>query len=73
MLMIIADGVWWRRALEPDFDPSAVLPIFMDITRHMLRGRPKSVADGESKGAVDTNMRGAAAKARLPANEESSR
>ena len=51
----------------------------MDLTRHMLRGRPKSVVDGNksvvdgSKGAVDTNMRGAAAKARPPANEESSR
>ena len=72
MLMIIADGVWWRRALEPDFDPKAVLPIFMDITRHMLRGRPKGVVDG-NKDVVDTNMRGAAAKARLPENEESSR
>jgi AcrR family transcriptional regulator len=39
MLMIIADGVWWRRALDPNFKPEAVLPIFMDITRHMLRGR----------------------------------
>ena len=39
MLMLIADGVWWRRALDPDFDPKAVLPIFMDITRHMLRAR----------------------------------
>jgi TetR/AcrR family transcriptional repressor of uid operon len=37
MLMIIADGVWWRRALDPKFKPEAVLPIFMDITRHMLR------------------------------------
>jgi TetR/AcrR family transcriptional repressor of uid operon len=73
MLMIIADGVWWRRALEPDFDPKAVLPIFMDLTRHMLRGRPRSVADG-NQSIVDgnTNMRGAAAKARLPENEESS-
>src|ERR1700741_4662180 len=43
MLMIIADGVWWRRALDPDFDPASVLPIFMDITRHMLRGRPREV------------------------------
>jgi len=40
MLMIIADGVWWRRALDPDFDPASVVPIFMDITRHMLRSRP---------------------------------
>ena len=45
MLMIIADGVWWRRALDPDFDPEAVLPIFMDITRHMLRARPRNLID----------------------------
>jgi TetR/AcrR family transcriptional repressor of uid operon len=38
MLMIIADGVWWRRALEPDFDAGALVPLFMDITRHMLGG-----------------------------------
>jgi TetR/AcrR family transcriptional regulator, repressor for uid operon len=44
MLMIIADGVWWRRALAPNFDAAALLPLFMDITRHMLRARPKSVA-----------------------------
>jgi hypothetical protein len=46
MLMIIADGVWWRRALDRNFDPEAMVPIFMDITRHMLRSRPKSVPDG---------------------------
>ena len=45
MLMIIADGVWWRRALDPAFDAAAVLPIFMDLTRHMLRSRPVAVAD----------------------------
>ena len=39
MLMVIADGVWWRRALDPDFDAKALLPIFMDITRHMLGSR----------------------------------
>ena len=47
MLMVIADGVWWRRALDPDFDPKAMLPIFMDITRHMLRSRPRSVAESK--------------------------
>jgi TetR/AcrR family transcriptional regulator, repressor for uid operon len=65
MLMVIADGVWWRRALEPDFDPKAVLPIFMDITRHMLRGRPKGVAE--------TKIRAAKREPRAPENEESSR
>jgi AcrR family transcriptional regulator len=43
MLMIIADGVWWRRALDPNFKPEAMVPIFMDITRHMLRSRPREV------------------------------
>jgi TetR/AcrR family transcriptional regulator, repressor for uid operon len=45
MLMIIADGVWWRRALDRDFDPEAMVPIFVDLTRHMLRARPKGVQD----------------------------
>lgn len=38
MMMVIADGVWWRRAVDPNFNAEAVLPIFMDITRHMLLG-----------------------------------
>jgi TetR/AcrR family transcriptional regulator, repressor for uid operon len=49
MLMIIADGVWWRRALDPDFDPAAMVPIFMDIARHMLRGRPTPVRQNEGE------------------------
>jgi TetR/AcrR family transcriptional repressor of uid operon len=44
MLMIIADGVWWRRALDPAFDPVSVVPVFMDIVRHMLRARPAPAA-----------------------------
>ena len=52
MLMVIADGVWWRRALDPNFDPEAMLPIFMDITRHMLRSRPRSVPDANSQTAA---------------------
>ncbi len=43
MLMAIADGVWWRRALDPHFKAESALPIFMDITRHMLRSRPVAV------------------------------
>src|SRR3954464_4606207 len=48
MLMIIADGVWWRRALDPDFKPETVLPIFMDVTRHMLRARPTVISRTEN-------------------------
>jgi AcrR family transcriptional regulator len=42
MMMTIADGVWWRRAVDPNFNAEAVLPIFMDITRHMLLTRPQA-------------------------------
>jgi TetR/AcrR family transcriptional repressor of uid operon len=46
MLMLIADGVWWRRAVDPAFNAEAVLPIFMDITRHMLSGRKENSNEG---------------------------
>jgi TetR/AcrR family transcriptional regulator, repressor for uid operon len=48
MLMIIADGVWWRRALDPDFDPASVLPMFMDVARHML-GAPRADAGARAR------------------------
>jgi AcrR family transcriptional regulator len=38
MLMIMADGVWWRRAVEPNFNAEEVLPLFMELTRKMLMG-----------------------------------
>jgi AcrR family transcriptional regulator len=47
MLMVIADGVWWRRAVDPNFNAEAVLPIFMDITRHMLLSRPNAESKSE--------------------------
>ena len=39
MLMIIADGVWWRRALDPHFKPETLIPVFLDVARHLLRDR----------------------------------
>src|ERR1043166_8689151 len=39
MLMIIADGVWWRRALDPKFRADALVPVFMDVARHLLRSQ----------------------------------
>lgn len=49
MLMVIADGVWWRRAVDPDFDAKSVLPIFMDVTRYMLSGKAASTAGEKLK------------------------
>jgi AcrR family transcriptional regulator len=39
MLMVIADGVWWRRAVDPNFNAQSVMPMFFDITRYMLLDR----------------------------------
>jgi len=47
MLMVIADGVWWRRAVDPKFDAKSVLPIFMDVTRYMLLGAKNAGRSGE--------------------------
>jgi TetR/AcrR family transcriptional repressor of uid operon len=48
MLMIIADGVWWRRALDPNFNAGAMIPVFMGVARHLLRSRsPEARAEGE--------------------------
>jgi hypothetical protein len=49
MLMIIVDGVWWRRAVDPNFNAEAVLPLFLEITKHMLTGGAKCARpDGEN-------------------------
>jgi AcrR family transcriptional regulator len=49
MLMAIVDGIWWRRAVDPNFNPERVLPLFLGITRHMLKGGETgcSRVDGE--------------------------
>lgn len=36
LLMVIADGVGWRRVSDPTFDPETVLPLVLSVTRHML-------------------------------------
>ena len=49
MLMIIADGVWWRRALDPNFKAGALIPVFMDVARHLLRSRAPDPRAEEGK------------------------
>lgn len=46
-LIVFADGVWWRRAVHPDFDPAATVPVIMSIMRFMLLGRAPHGADGK--------------------------
>lgn len=37
VLMALADGLAWRRAVEPGFDAEAILPIVLDMVRWALR------------------------------------
>jgi AcrR family transcriptional regulator len=48
MLMVIGDGMWWRRALDPEFKPEKTLPIFMNVVRFLLSGKDPAGA-GVSK------------------------
>ncbi len=48
MLMIICDGVWWRRATDPQFAAEAMLPMFLDITKYMLLDRGQGRNSGRA-------------------------
>jgi len=68
MMMTIADGVWWRRALDPDYDADGLLRQFMDVMRYMLgRPQPRAVLSAKPKAARSAEPRtshgGAAPKA----------
>jgi AcrR family transcriptional regulator len=34
--MLVADGMFWRRAVDPSFDPKAVMPAVMSLIRTLL-------------------------------------
>jgi TetR/AcrR family transcriptional regulator, repressor for uid operon len=50
MLMVMADGLFWRRATDPSFDPAAVLPLFLATTKHMLTSGPHAGAASAKEG-----------------------
>ena len=34
--MVVADGMFWRRAVDPGFDPKAVMPAVLELMRTLL-------------------------------------
>ena len=34
--MVVGDGMFWRRAVDPSFDPKAVMPAVMSLIRTLL-------------------------------------
>jgi TetR/AcrR family transcriptional regulator, repressor for uid operon len=49
VLLALGDGIEWRRAVDPTFDPEAVFPMILDVVRFMLLGRPQE-GERRSKG-----------------------
>ena len=39
VLLALGDGIEWRRAVDPKFDPESVFPMVLDVIRFMLLGR----------------------------------
>jgi len=44
VFMVIGDGMFWRRAVDPDFDAKAVLPAIVGIIGHLLDPEQKCAA-----------------------------
>ena len=36
MLAVIGDGVFWRRAVDPNFDPARLMPVILNIVKQLL-------------------------------------
>jgi AcrR family transcriptional regulator len=47
VLMVIGDGISWRRTVDPGFDAEKVLPLLMQMIGCLL-GHPKPKREGES-------------------------
>lgn len=47
ILMTLADGISWRRAVDPSFDPEAVLPMFLHMVGSLL-AKPATPAEDNS-------------------------
>jgi TetR/AcrR family transcriptional regulator, repressor for uid operon len=47
MLMVMADGLFWRRATDAAFDAEAVLPLFLATTKHLLTAGPPTGPEGD--------------------------
>jgi AcrR family transcriptional regulator len=43
--VVVADGMFWRRAVDPTFDPAAVMPAVLQLIRSLLNPLPAPAND----------------------------
>ena len=44
VFLVIGDGMFWRRAIDPDFDAKAVMPAVMALIGKLLNVQPEAAA-----------------------------
>jgi AcrR family transcriptional regulator len=49
VLLSIGDGIEWRRAVDPSFDPEAVLPLILKMVRSLLSSGRDSDTSGDEE------------------------
>jgi TetR/AcrR family transcriptional repressor of uid operon len=50
MLMALVDGLYWRRAVDPEFDAETILPSLLSVTNFLLTGSNKQITTNEMAG-----------------------
>jgi AcrR family transcriptional regulator len=48
VLLAIGDGIEWRRAVDPNFDPETVLPLILQMVKSLLTPAPAVVPEAVS-------------------------
>lgn len=54
MLMALVDGLYWRRAVDPEFDAETVMPTLLSVTHFLLTEPNKHIAKKEMAGRPAT-------------------
>lgn len=52
MLMALVDGLYWRRAVDPAFDPETVLPSLLSLTHYLLAGNQNGNSEKGTAGRL---------------------
>lgn len=47
--IIVCDGMFWRRAVDPSFDPSAAMPAVLQLIRALLNPVPPSASQHQAR------------------------
>lgn len=50
VVAVLGDGLFWRRAIDPDFDAARVLPLLVEALSALLKPIPAEAADAPAPG-----------------------